>query len=145
MMGYGSPETTTGGNALKFYASVRIDVRRIATLKQGDSSIGNRVKAKVIKNKVAPPFRQAEFDIMFGEGISKEGEMVDYGVKFDIIDKSGAWFSYGEKKLGQGKENVKAKLKEDTKLRDEIETKIKKELGVTNMLTMDTKEINENK
>jgi recombination protein RecA len=145
MMGYGSPETTTGGNALKFYASVRIDVRRIATLKQGDSSIGNRVKAKVIKNKVAPPFRQAEFDIMFGEGISKEGEMVDYGVKFDIIDKSGAWFSYGEKKLGQGKENVEAKLKEDTKLRDEIETKIKKELGLTNMLTMDTKEINDNK
>ncbi|HHB93986.1 MAG TPA: recombinase RecA, partial [Campylobacterales bacterium] len=132
---HNSPETTTGGNALKFYASVRIDVRRIATLKQGDSQIGNRVKAKVIKNKVAPPFRQAEFDIMFGEGISKEGEIVDYGVKFDIIDKSGAWFSYGEGKLGQGKENVKAKLKEDTALRDEIEAKIKKELGLTNMLT----------
>ncbi len=141
MMGYGSPETTTGGNALKFYASVRIDVRRIATLKQGESQIGNRVKAKVIKNKVAPPFRQAEFDIMFGEGISKEGELVDYGVKLDIIDKSGAWFSYGEGKLGQGKENVKAKFKEDITLRDEIEGKIKEALGITSMLTMDSKEI----
>ncbi|HHD75208.1 MAG TPA: recombinase RecA, partial [Campylobacterales bacterium] len=141
MMGYGSPETTTGGNALKFYASVRIDVRRIATLKQGESQIGNRVKAKVIKNKVAPPFRQAEFDIMFGEGISKEGELVDYGVKLDIIDKSGAWFSYGEGKLGQGKENVKVKLKEDTQLQDEIEAKIKEALGLTSMLTMDPKEI----
>ncbi len=141
MMGYGSPETTTGGNALKFYASVRIDIRRIATLKQGDSQIGNRAKAKVIKNKVAPPFRQAEFDIMFGEGISKEGELIDYGVKLDIIDKSGAWFSYGESKLGQGKENVKKKFKEDTKLRDEIETKIKEALGITNMLTMDNNEI----
>ena len=140
MMGYGSPETTTGGNALKFYASVRIDVRRIATLKQGDAQIGNRVKAKVIKNKVAPPFRQAEFDIMFGEGISKEGEIVDYGVKLDIIDKSGAWFSYGESKLGQGKENVKKRFKEDTALRDEIEVKIKEALGITNMLTMDSSE-----
>ncbi len=141
MMGYGSPETTTGGNALKFYASVRIDIRRIATLKQGDSQIGNRAKAKVIKNKVAPPFRQAEFDIMFGEGISKEGELIDYGVKLDIIDKSGAWFSYGESKLGQGKENVKKKFKEDTKLRDEIETKVKEALGITNILTMDNNEI----
>ncbi len=141
MMGYGSPETTTGGNALKFYASVRIDVRRIATLKQGESQIGNRVKAKVIKNKVAPPFRQAEFDIMFGEGISKEGELVDYGVKLDIIDKSGAWFSYGEGKLGQGKENVKKKFKEDTELRDEIEAKVKEALGITSMLTMDSKAI----
>ncbi len=141
MMGYGSPETTTGGNALKFYASVRIDIRRIATLKQGDAQIGNRAKAKVIKNKVAPPFRQAEFDIMFGEGISKEGELIDYGVKLDIIDKSGAWFSYGESKLGQGKENVKKRFKEDTKLRDEIEAKVKEALGITNMLTMDNNEI----
>jgi len=141
MMGYGSPETTTGGNALKFYASVRIDVRRIATLKQGDSQIGNRVKAKVIKNKVAPPFRQAEFDIMFGEGISREGELVDYGVKLDIIDKSGAWFSYGEGKLGQGKENVKKRFKENTELRDEIEAKVKEALGITSMLTMDSKAI----
>jgi recombination protein RecA len=141
MMGYGSPETTTGGNALKFYSSVRIDVRRIATLKQGDAQIGNRVKAKVIKNKVAPPFRQAEFDIMFGEGISKEGELVDYGVKLDIIDKSGAWFSYGEGKLGQGKENVKKRFKENIELRDEIEAKVKDALGITNMLTMDSKAI----
>jgi len=128
-MGYGSPETTTGGNALKFYASVRIDVRKIATLKQGEEQIGNRVKAKVIKNKVAPPFRQAEFDIMFGEGISKEGEMVDYGVKLDVIDKSGAWFSYGETRLGQGRENVKAFLKENKELAKEIEEKIKQEIG----------------
>ncbi len=128
-MGYGSPETTTGGNALKFYASVRIDVRKIATLKQGEEQIGNRVKAKVIKNKVAPPFRQAEFDIMFGEGISKEGEMVDYGVKLDIIDKSGAWFSYNETKLGQGRENVKAFLKENKELAKEIEEKIKQEIS----------------
>ena len=141
MMGYGSPETTTGGNALKFYASVRIDVRRIATLKQGDSQIGNRVKAKVIKNKVVPPFRQAEFDIMFGEGISKEGELVDYGVKLNIIDKAGAWFNYGKIKLGQGKENVKDKFKKETKLRDEIETKIKEVLGITSMLTMDSQAI----
>jgi len=140
MMGYGSPETTTGGNALKFYASVRIDVRRIATLKQGESSIGNRVKAKVVKNKVAPPFRQAEFDIIFGEGISREGELIDYGVKLDIIDKSGAWFSYGEQKLGQGKENSKAALKENPALRAEIEGKIKEALGVGGLLTMSSEE-----
>ena len=130
MMGYGSPETTTGGNALKFYSSVRIDVRRIATLKQAEESIGNRVKAKIVKNKVAPPFKQAEFDVMFGEGISKEGELVDYGVKLDVIDKSGAWFSYGDKKLGQGRENVKALLKEDPALALEIEEKIKSAMGL---------------
>jgi recombination protein RecA len=129
MMGYGSPETTTGGNALKFYASVRLDVRRIATLKQADESIGNRVKAKVVKNKVAPPFKTAEFDVMFGEGISKEGELVDYGVKLDIIDKSGAWFSYKDKKLGQGREKVKALLKEDKELANEIENELKKAMG----------------
>ena len=143
MMGYGSPETTTGGNALKFYASVRIDVRRIASLKQGESQIGNRVKAKVIKNKVAPPFRQAEFDIMFGEGISKEGELVDYGVKLDIIDKSGAWFSYGEEKLGQGRENVKAKFKEEPKLAQEIEEKIKAAMGINDVLIMDSVEMSD--
>ena len=129
-MGYGSPETTTGGNALKFYSSVRIDVRKIATLKQGEEVIGNRTRAKVIKNKVAPPFRQAEFDIMFGEGISKEGELVDYGVKLDIIDKSGAWFSYGEMRLGQGRENVKALLKENSEVALEIEDKIKAHMGM---------------
>ncbi|ELJ5249083.1 DNA recombination/repair protein RecA, partial [Campylobacter coli] len=103
-MGYGTPETTTGGNALKFYASVRLDVRKVATLKQNEEPIGNRVKVKVVKNKVAPPFRQAEFDVMFGEGLSREGELIDYGVKLDIVDKSGAWFSYKDKKLGQGRE-----------------------------------------
>lgn len=129
MMGYGSPETTTGGNALKFYASVRIDVRRIATLKQNDESIGNRVRVKVAKNKVAPPFRQAEFDIMFGSGISKDGELIDYGVKLDIVDKSGAWFSYGATKIGQGRENAKIYLKENPDISAEIEGKIKEHLG----------------
>lgn len=130
MMGYGSPETTTGGNALKFYSSVRIDIRRIQTLKQGDESIGNRVKAKIIKNKVAPPFKQAEFDIMFGEGISKEGELIDYGVKLDIVDKSGTWFSYKDSKLGQGKEKAKAFLKENPDIAEEIEMAIKNSMGV---------------
>ncbi len=129
MTGYGSPETTTGGNALKFYASVRIDIRRIAALKQNEQHIGNRAKAKVVKNKVAPPFREAEFDIMFGEGISKEGEIIDYGVKLDIVDKSGAWLSYQDKKLGQGRENAKALLKEDRALADEITLKIKEGIG----------------
>ncbi|MRJ02292.1 MAG: recombinase RecA [Epsilonproteobacteria bacterium] len=129
-MGYGSPETTTGGNALKFYASVRIDVRKIATLKQGDRQIGNRVRAKVVKNKVAPPFRQAEFDIMFGEGISKEGELIDYGVKLEIIDKSGSWFSYKDIKLGQGRENAKAYLREHKELASEIEGEIRRALGM---------------
>ena len=130
MMGYGSPETTTGGNALKFYASVRIDIRRIATLKQNEQQIGNRAKAKVVKNKVAPPFREAEFDIMFGEGISYEGEIIDYGVKLDIIDKSGAWLSYGATKLGQGRENAKLFLKENKEVREEIVAKIKEQIGV---------------
>ncbi|MFA6143602.1 MAG: recombinase RecA [Sulfurimonas sp.] len=142
-MGYGSPETTTGGNALKFYASVRIDIRKIATLKQGESQIGNRVKAKVIKNKVAPPFRQAEFDIMFGEGISKEGELVDYGVKLDIIDKSGAWFSFEDTKLGQGRENVKQKFKDEPELAKKIEDKIKAAMGVNNLMVMGESEMNE--
>jgi recombination protein RecA len=142
-MGYGSPETTTGGNALKFYCSVRIDVRRIATLKQGESQIGNRVKAKVVKNKVAPPFRQAEFDIMFGEGISATGELIDYGIKLDIVDKSGAWFSYGAEKLGQGKENAKQTLKENPELHAEIERKVKEALGFGESLTVDESEMQE--
>ena len=128
-MGYGTPETTTGGNALKFYSSVRIDVRRIATLKQGEDPVGNRVRVKVVKNKVAPPFKQAEFDIMFGEGISREGKLMDYGVKLDIIDKSGAWFSYGSTKLGQGRENAKAFLKENEAVATEIENKIRENIG----------------
>lgn len=140
VMGYGSPETTTGGNALKFYASVRIDVRRIASLKQGEQNIGNRVKAKVVKNKVAPPFRGAEFDIMFGEGISKEGELIDYGVKLDIVDKSGAWLSYGDKKLGQGKENAKIFLKENPEVADEIEGKIKDSISITDDLSANDEE-----
>lgn len=128
-IGYGNPETTTGGNALKFYASVRIDVRRVASLKQNEQYIGNRVRAKVVKNKVAPPFREAEFDIMFGEGISRLGELIDYGVKLDIIDKSGAWFSYNDKKLAQGKENSKLFLKENPDITNEIEAKIKEQIG----------------
>lgn len=130
-MGYGSPETTTGGNALKFYASVRLDIRKIATLKQSDSIIGNRAKVKVVKNKVAPPFREAEFDIMFGEGISREGEIIDYGVKLDIIDKSGAWLSYGDKKIGQGRENAKVFLKENREIASEIANKIKEQIGTS--------------
>lgn len=132
--GYGTPETTTGGNALKFYASVRLDVRKVATLKQNEESIGNRVKVKVVKNKVAPPFKQAEFDVMFGEGLSKEGELIDYGVKLDIIDKSGAWFSYKDKKLGQGRENSKAFLKENPKLTEEITKAIQDSIGVEGMI-----------
>ena len=134
-MGYGSPETTTGGNALKFYSSVRIDIRKIATLKQNDESIGNRVKAKVVKNKVAPPFKVAEFDVMFGEGISSEGEIIDYGVKLDIVDKSGAWFSYKDTKLGQGRENSKAFLKENKEVREEILNAIKAQIGGTNIMS----------
>ncbi|MCI5632464.1 recombinase RecA [Helicobacter sp.] len=135
VMGYGSPETTTGGNALKFYASVRIDVRRIATLKQGEQNIGNRVKAKVVKKNFAPPFRGSEFDIMFGEGISKEGELIDYGVKLDIVDKSGAWLSYKDKKLGQGKENAKVFLKENPEIAQEIEEKIKASISISDDLS----------
>ena len=130
MTGYGSPETTTGGNALKFYSSVRLDIRRIATLKQGENSIGNRVKVKVVKNKVAPPFKQAEFDIMFGEGISKMGELIDYGVKLDVVDKAGAWFSYEDTKIGQGKENSKVFLTENPEIANEIEQKILSAMGV---------------
>lgn len=130
MTGYGSPETTTGGNALKFYSSVRLDIRRIATLKQGENSIGNRVKVKVVKNKVAPPFKQAEFDIMFGEGVSKMGELVDYGVKLDIVDKAGAWFSYKDTKIGQGKENAKIFLKDNPEIAAEIEKRILEAMGV---------------
>lgn len=134
MTGYGSPETTTGGNALKFYSSVRLDIRRIATLKQGENSIGNRVKVKVVKNKVAPPFKQAEFDIMFGEGISKTGELIDYGVKLDIIDKAGAWFSYQDQKVGQGRENSKVFLKDNPLVAKEIEEKILAALGVNDTI-----------
>ncbi|MBR2959488.1 MAG: recombinase RecA [Bacteroidales bacterium] len=122
---FGNPETTTGGNALKFYASVRIDIRRIQAIKDGDQNIGNRVKVKVVKNKVAPPFRQCEFDLMFGEGISKVGEIIDMGVDMDIIRKSGSWFSYGDSKLAQGREALKQLLRDNPELCDELEQKIR--------------------
>jgi len=137
MTGYGSPETTTGGNALKFYSSVRLDIRRIATLKQAEQSIGNRTKVKVVKNKVAPPFKQVEFDIMFGEGISKLGELIDYGVKMDIVDKAGAWFSYNDSKIGQGKENSKVFLRDNPEIANEIEEKILQAMGIDVSKTKD--------
>jgi recombination protein RecA len=124
---FGNPETTTGGNALKFYASVRIDIRKVTTLKDGDNAVGNQVRVKVVKNKVAPPFRKAEFEISFGEGISKVGEIVDLGVERNIIQKSGSWFSYNDSKLGQGRDAVKAILKDNPELCEEIEKKIKEE------------------
>jgi recombination protein RecA len=122
---FGSPETTTGGNALKFYASVRLDIRRISQIKDTDEVSGNRVKVKVVKNKLAPPFRIAEFDVMFGEGISKAGEIIDLGVDFEIIKKAGSWFSYGDTKLGQGRDGVKQLLLDNPDLMDELEAKIK--------------------
>ena len=131
MTGYGSPETTTGGNALKFYSSVRLDIRRIASLKQAEEIIGNRTKVKVVKNKVAPPFKVIEFDIMFGSGISKMGEIIDYGVKMDIVDKAGAWFSYNDSKIGQGKENSKQYLRDNPEVANEIEAKILEAMGIT--------------
>jgi recombination protein RecA len=127
---YGSPETTTGGNALKFYASVRLDIRRTSTLKDRDEPIGNQVRVKVVKNKVAPPFKQVEFDIMFGEGISKMGELIDLGVKAGVVEKSGAWFSYDSQRLGQGRENSKTFLKENPEIASPIEAKIRQNAGL---------------
>ncbi|MBQ3781319.1 MAG: DNA recombination/repair protein RecA, partial [Bacteroidaceae bacterium] len=121
---FGNPETTTGGNALKFYASVRLDIRKVTTLKDGDQMIGNQVRVKVVKNKVAPPFRKAEFDIMFGEGISKSGEIVDLGVQFGIIKKSGSWFSYEEQRLAQGRDATKKLMEDNPELAEELEAKI---------------------
>jgi recombination protein RecA len=125
---FGNPETTTGGNALKFYASVRLDIRRMSQIKDGEEAIGNRVKVKVVKNKVAPPFRVAEFDIVFGEGISKVGEILDMGVEMGIVQKSGSWFSYNSDKLGQGREGVKTLLHDNPTLADEIENKIREKI-----------------
>jgi recombination protein RecA len=122
---FGNPETTTGGNALKFYASVRLDIRRMAQIKDGEEAVGNRVKVKVVKNKVAPPFRQAEFDIVFGEGISKVGEIIDMGVELGIVNKSGSWFSYDTNKLGQGRDAVKQLLRDNPEMSNEIEAKIR--------------------
>ena len=127
---FGNPETTTGGRALKFYASVRIDIRRIASIKDGDQIIGGRTRVKVVKNKVAPPFREAEFDIMYGEGISKEGDLIDLAVEKRIIEKSGAWFAYAGERLGQGRENAKQFLKDNPDIRQIIEDRVRKELGL---------------
>ena len=127
---FGSPETTTGGNALKFYSSVRLDIRRIGALKDRDEIVGNSTRVKVVKNKVAPPFKQVEFDIMYGEGISKTGEIIDLGVKEGIIEKSGAWFSYGDERIGQGRENAKMYLKENGNICNEIEEKIRKSYSI---------------
>ena len=126
---YGNPETTTGGNALKFYASVRIDIRRSSVIKDGEEQLGTRTKVKVVKNKVAPPFKKAEFDIMFGEGISKLGEIIDLGVDYEIIKKSGSWFSYGDKKIGQGRDAVKEALKSDPALMEEVELRVREAMS----------------
>lgn len=126
---FGNPETTTGGNALKFYASVRLDIRRTGTIKKGEEALGNETRVKVVKNKVAPPFKQAEFDILYGEGISFEGEVIDIGVKLDIIEKSGAWYSYNGNKIGQGKDNTRVWLKENPEILDEINQKIREKIG----------------
>jgi recombination protein RecA len=138
---FGNPETTTGGNALKFYASVRIDIRRIGQIKDGDSIVGNRVKAKVVKNKVAPPFRFAEFDLMYGDGISKEGEILDMGVEMGFIQKSGSWFSYDGDKLGQGRDAVKQLLQDNPGLADDVEKKIKeKVMGAVHEMPVEKEE-----
>jgi len=126
---FGNPETTTGGNALKFYSSIRIDIRKAAQIKEGEEVMGNRVKVKIVKNKVAPPFRKAEFDVMYGEGISKVGEIIDLGVDLNILKKSGSWFSYGETRLGQGRDAVKSLLHDNPELMEELEAKIKEALG----------------
>ena len=122
---FGNPETTTGGNALKFYSSVRLDIRRIGAIKKGDEVLGNQTRVKVVKNKVAPPFKQTEFDILYNEGISKQGELIDIGVELGIVEKSGAWYSYGPDRIGQGRDNVREFLKENPDIADEIEAKIR--------------------
>jgi len=128
---FGSPETTTGGNALKFYASIRLDIRRIGQIKEGDQVVGNRTRVKVVKNKVAPPFKNTEFDIMYGEGISYEGDLLDLAVQADIVNKMGAWYSYNKEKIGQGRENAKRYLQDNENVRNEIETGVKAFLGMT--------------
>jgi recombination protein RecA len=132
---FGNPETTTGGRALKFYSSVRVDVRRIAAIKEGDRVVGSRTKAKVVKNKVAAPFREAEFDILYGEGISKEGDLLDVGVEKRVIEKSGSWLSYGGERIGQGRENARAFLKENTEVRDKLEVELRTALGLKKLVT----------
>ena len=127
---FGNPETTTGGRALKFYSSVRLDIRRIAAIKDGDSVIGNRTKVKVVKNKLASPFREAEFDIIYGEGVSKEGDLLDLGVAQNIVEKSGSWFSYKGERIGQGRENARQFLKDNQDIRLAIDTELRKQLGL---------------
>jgi recombination protein RecA len=127
---YGSPETTTGGNALKFYSSVRLDIRRIGAIKEREEIIGNQTRVKVVKNKLAPPFRQVEFDIMYGEGISKTGELLDLGVKAGVVEKSGAWFSYDSQRLGQGRENSRQFLKDNPQVADAIESAVRESSGL---------------
>ncbi|MBI5657501.1 MAG: DNA recombination/repair protein RecA, partial [Geobacter sp.] len=127
---FGNPETTTGGNALKFYASVRMDIRKIASLKQGNDVIGSRTRVKVVKNKVAPPFKEVEFDILYGEGISKEGDLLDLAVDRGLIEKSGAWFSHGKDRIGQGRENSRIYLKEHPELVAQIETDLRSQIGL---------------
>jgi len=127
---YGNPETTTGGNALKFYSTMRLDIRKLTALKEGADVIGNRTRVKVVKNKIAPPFKQAEFDIYYGEGISRESSLIDLAVAVDIIDKSGAWYSYRDQRLGQGRENVRAFLKENPELTMEIEEQVRQAYGL---------------
>ncbi len=137
---FGNPETTTGGNALKFYASVRLDIRRIASLKQGQDVVGGRTRVKVVKNKVAPPFKQAEFDIMYGAGISREGDILDLGVDNDIVEKSGSWFSYKGERVGQGRENAKQYLKEHPDMTDEIEATLRELYGIGSSATATAEE-----
>jgi recombination protein RecA len=130
---FGSPETTTGGNALKFYASVRLDIRRIGSIKKGDEVVGNETKVKVVKNKVAPPFREAIFDILYGQGVSREGEIIDLGVEAKVVEKSGAWYSYGGERIGQGRDNCREYLRENPDLARDIENKVRESLGITPM------------
>jgi recombination protein RecA len=127
---FGSPETTTGGNALKFYASVRLDIRRTGSIKKGEEVIGSETKVKVVKNKVSPPFKTAEFDILYGEGISREGEIIDMGVNARVLDKSGAWYAYNGEKIGQGKDNAREFLRENPELAVEIENKVREAMGI---------------
>jgi len=133
---FGNPETTTGGNALKFYSSVRLDIRRIGAIKNGDQIVGNRTRVKIVKNKVAPPFKQAEFDLIYGEGISREGDVLDLATKEDIVEKSGAWYSYKGERIGQGRDNTRIFLKENASLMKKIETEVLKKYGIeTNTAT----------
>jgi len=142
---YGSPEVTTGGNALKFYASVRLDIRRIGAIKDKDEIVGNATRVKVVKNKLAPPFKQVEFDIMYGEGVSKTGEILDFGVKAGVVEKSGSWYSYSSQRIGQGRENAKRFLLEHPEISDEIEATIRKEAGLTNeKASSEPKKVNDN-